>query len=71
MSNEFIKYLQLGLIKIANTMCYFIFFVSLIKIIKYKDIGFENIFFCLISIVVISGLIYIKKNIKDIYVLKT
>lgn len=71
MSNEFIKYLQLGLIKIANAMCYFIFFVSLIKMIKYKDIGFENIFFCLISIVVISGLIYIKKNIKDIYVLKT
>ena len=71
MNKSILKYLQLGLVKIANAMCYFIFFVSLIKMIKYKDIGFENIFFCVISIVVISGLIYIKKNIKEIYVLKT
>lgn len=71
MNKSFLKYLQLGLVKTANAMCYFILFVSLIKMIKYKDIGFENIFFCVISILVISGLIYIKKNIKEIYVLKT
>lgn len=68
MKNGILKYLQLGLINIANILAYFIILLSLYQMIIENQFSLDRLIYIGTAIVVITCLIYIKESVRKIYV---